>query len=272
MRVYTFPTRQGEVHKAAALYKAGHTTYVISQTMGKSRATISIYLKCAGVDTSKRRHAKYGLNTGFFNEINTHVKAYWLGFVLADGHVTKDGSTLVTELQARDRGHLEAFARDVSFTGPLRDTVHRRVRNGRLEVHRAVRLDLCSREMTSALSSAGWDEFKKEGGLRIVKSIPERLLLSLLRGLFDGDGSLALYKGQLFFSFTDKHRSVVEWYQDELIRELGLSKITVRPARRGCAWTFRYGGNVQVRSILRWLESAPGPNLARKRRKAISPP
>ena len=264
MRVYTFPTVQDQVHQAVKLWNDGLTRKQVGTIIGKSPALVSMYLKSAGVNMRERRYAKYGLDTHFFDKVDTHVKAYWLGFVLADGHIPKGGRALVTELQARDRPHLEAFARDVSFTGPVRDTVHRHVRKGKPETHGAVRLDLCSQEMTSALRARGWDGFKERGELPIAESVRKNLLPSLLRGLFDGDGSRTLYKGQLFFSFTNRHRRVAEWYQDQLVLKLGLARVTVQPARRRCAWTFRYGGNIQVRGILDWLNSTPGPRLDRK--------
>ena len=52
---------------------------------------------------------KYVIDHHFFDEIDTEEKAYWLGFITADGNVmqTKTGSTLRVILAVKDAGHLE---------------------------------------------------------------------------------------------------------------------------------------------------------------------
>ena len=53
------------------------------------------------------RHRKYEFDFNYFENIDTEEKAYWLGFLYADGCVTPN--TVRVELQASDKKHIEKF-------------------------------------------------------------------------------------------------------------------------------------------------------------------
>ena len=63
-------------------------------------------LKALGIPSRSKRE-KYSFNRQYFNNIDTEDKAYWLGFLLADGNNTE--ATLRIRLKAADREHLEKF-------------------------------------------------------------------------------------------------------------------------------------------------------------------
>lgn len=50
-----------------------------------------------------KKHRKYLINEDFFNNIDTPEKAYWLGFLMADGY--NSGKYIRIDIQ--DEGHLE---------------------------------------------------------------------------------------------------------------------------------------------------------------------
>ena len=45
-------------------------------------------------------------NYDYFEIIDTEDKAYWLGFIYADGNINKAKNTLTINLQGKDNGHL----------------------------------------------------------------------------------------------------------------------------------------------------------------------
>ena len=59
----------------------------------------------------KRSKSRYSLNERYFEKIDNNNKAYWLGFIAADGCVSnkKGGRYLYIELSRKDRDHLEKF-------------------------------------------------------------------------------------------------------------------------------------------------------------------
>ena len=69
----------------------------------------------------RRSKSRYSLNERYFDDIDTENKAYWLGFIAADGCVvTKKGRRhLYIELSNKDRCHIEEFRKDIEFNGPI---------------------------------------------------------------------------------------------------------------------------------------------------------
>ena len=62
-----------------------------------------------GVERRDDKHkSKYYLNERYFEYIDSEEKAYWLGFLFADGFVNKD-SYVGIALQSSDYHHLEKF-------------------------------------------------------------------------------------------------------------------------------------------------------------------
>ena len=60
----------------------------ISVKYGYSRPALSKFLEEAGIKTTKGNHyRKYFHNVNFFEKIDTEEKAYWLGFMFADGYI-----------------------------------------------------------------------------------------------------------------------------------------------------------------------------------------
>lgn len=62
---------------------------------------------------------KYDVNELFFDTVDTEEKAYWLGFIFADGY--QDGSEMIVNLQLGDREHLEKLKRALDSTRPIVD-------------------------------------------------------------------------------------------------------------------------------------------------------
>lgn len=72
----------------------------------------------------KRKCKKYPLNDFYFSKIDTEEKAYWLGFIAADGCVFERpncGSTLSFSLNIKDRGHLEKFLKDIKSSALIKE-------------------------------------------------------------------------------------------------------------------------------------------------------
>jgi intein-encoded DNA endonuclease-like protein len=117
MRTYQFTDQQELVQHTVKLYNSNLTTFEIAKLLNKSRPTICLYLKYAGIETRKS-YRKLDLDIHFFNVINTHEKAYWLGFLLAYRHANKRHLRL--ELQRRDESHIYWFLKDIGSSSKVR--------------------------------------------------------------------------------------------------------------------------------------------------------
>lgn len=117
------------------------------------------------------------LNVGIFDDINTEEKAYWLGFIAADGNVSSSRHYFEISLQKGDRDHLEKLRNFLGISAPLSETKH------------AFRLQVGDRDFRLSLISRGIVP-KKSGILEYPIRVPEYLTKHLLRGYVDGNGSI----------------------------------------------------------------------------------
>lgn len=100
---------------------------------------------------------KYNVNAEYFSDINTQEKAYWLGFIWADGSIGKtaprcSGPNRFTLTQVEtEANHLQAFVQAIecSYTPVLKDF-------DRPLGKRTLALDVNSRPFCMALENLGY--------------------------------------------------------------------------------------------------------------------
>lgn len=129
---------------------------------------------------------KYNVNENFFNNIDTENKAYWLGFLWADGNITKTTNRASGPNRLRicqqysDLNHIEKFKKDIKSEHNIKKTKDN-----------IAQLDINSRTMCRSLENLGFSLKSK----RIeVPKINNSLIRHFIRGYFDGDGSFSVYK------------------------------------------------------------------------------
>lgn len=110
-----------------------------------------------------------------FDAIDSEEKAYWLGFIHADGYLNE--RSLEIELKESDIRHLEKFADFIMET--KRPTIHTRCKKTP-----TCRICLGCKRLVTKLKEI---EVKSAN---IFEKIPDELRLYFIRGLFDGDGSI----------------------------------------------------------------------------------
>ena len=108
-------------------YKSGMSSNKIAAKLGLHSKRVLRLLK--KTQTARRTYAqalrRYQLNEDFFDTVNTEAKAYWFGFILADGQLaatgrTKKSTRLRISLQHRDKEHLELFRQSLNTDAPIR--------------------------------------------------------------------------------------------------------------------------------------------------------
>lgn len=129
---------------------------------------------------------KYEYNKNFFENIDTEEKAYWLGFIAADGNIRKDFHKLRIELNIQDKQHLEKFRSAIQGNMSIKEWK-------RLKNHSCY-IEINSVKMCKDLFQYGITP-NKSLSLKIdFEKIPQELQHHLIRGYFDGDGSLNMYE------------------------------------------------------------------------------
>jgi len=128
---------------------------------------------------------------------------------------------------------------------------------------------VCSSYLCRYLLSCGWREFKNQGDISILNLVKDDLKIHLMRGLFDGDGGFIIGKtGQTQMYYVDMFRSVVEWFQSEMVKNFGFSKTKIFCNKKRKVCVIRYCGRIQVNKFLRKLYGFESVSLERKLFKA----
>lgn len=129
------------------------------------------------------------VNANYFQNIDCPEKAYWLGFLWADGNIQKTSprssgpNRLRIAQKWSEKHHLEKFKTAICADYPIKPISH----PGN---HTVAQLDINCRPICSDLQKLGYDVKTK----RIhVPNIRPELISHFIRGYFDGDGSLSLY-------------------------------------------------------------------------------
>ena len=120
-------------------------------------------------------------NRHIFDIIDSEDKAYWLGFIVADGYVNDNKHMLRIKLGDIDKQHLIKFINfidgDISM---LKSEMHNITKNTQWYV------SLYSKEIIEALHKLKVEQAKS--GKEKVPPIQPQYYRSFLRGLWDGDG------------------------------------------------------------------------------------
>ena len=123
------------------------------------------------------------INENYFEKIDSHKKAYWLGFICADGHISKQGHLQIT---IKDLDILKKFIADVESTYALQRIVQNDIRTGKTYYEWAT--NISNKIFTSYLINQGVTNNKTN--VLNFPNIDEQYYPSFIAGLFDGDGSV----------------------------------------------------------------------------------
>lgn len=97
----------------------------IGEHLGRSVSSVRKHLPCLGLNHSRN---KYRFNDTYFDEINTPEKAYWFGFIAADGCIIDDSNEYKSEQHKRlkialrwsDNKHLIKFRDCIQGNQPIK--------------------------------------------------------------------------------------------------------------------------------------------------------
>jgi len=155
------------------------TSKQLAKIINRSKCAIDIRINKLGL---VRR--KYFYQFDYFRNIDTPEKAYWLGFICADGSVNKDEVSI--KLQASDIGHLKKINK--ALRGNVKPTEFERQCNLNDKWYKGCQIRFHSREMIEDLNNNGVHQNKS---LTIeYPNVKAELNSHFVRGYFDGNGCI----------------------------------------------------------------------------------
>lgn len=194
----------------------------IGKEIGVSGDTIEYWRKKFGIpkqnDNQARRKYKY--NQDFFEVIDTEEKAYWLGFIMADGCINRNDSSkpynrVEINLKIDDIKHLEKFNNSIDSTHPIKT----KEVNSKNHISLMCSLRLNTKKMCDDLIKLGVTPNKTSK--EVIPKIQNDLIRHFVRGYFDGDGCLYKQGEKLNCSICSSSENLI--YQiKEIMISLGI--------------------------------------------------
>lgn len=197
---------QEEIEEIITMYKNNISLREIERKTHHGRDRISKMLENLGIKTTSGNHyRKYFFDFDFFEKIDTELKAYWLGFMYADGCVLPQNrygeQKIQLTLAQQDEQTIIDFKNDLKSTYPIRydNSKHKKNENAQIQVI----MNMCSQKTVDDLKKLGCVE-KKSLILTFPteEQVPNSLIHHFIRGYFDGDGSIYISNNRGNISFV----------------------------------------------------------------------
>lgn len=206
--------------------------YLINNYKNTSRINMSKHLnmKKASIDSKMRSLnlkrgtvRKYSVNEHYFEKINTEEKAYWLGFLYADGCVldnktklgVSNGKKLKLSLKEEDLEHLKKFNQCISSTYPIKE----KIAKIQEKEYKCCEISISNTKFVSFLINQNIlpnKTYKTD-----IPNVDMVLFPHFLRGVIDGDGYIGIIKSEKRTKYSVEiasyNKSILEYIQKSLL-------------------------------------------------------
>ena len=275
-----------QVIEAYEMYvKQKLTTYQLGNIFNCSASVFQKEFRKAGLVMRDTSHAKqkYPINEDIFDNIDTEEKAYWLGFLYADGNVCGSQYRVRLSLAKEDIEVVQKFSNFIFGQERIKNYIQPKNRQSSQNL---VYVDVCNKHVALQLPKLGCPP-KKTFIITFPEWLDEKLYNHFIRGYFDGDGCLSNYKekqigrgkltkGLIISEYDKAHFSVLS--TKEFLESLQAVFITLNISsginkrhknRKNNNYTLYVSGNQQIARLMDWLYKDATIFLQRKHNKYI---
>lgn len=230
-------------------YKKGKTLSALGREFGVSYSTIRNLLKRKGIKTEGNKH-NFPRDEFYFSNIDSKEKAYWLGFLYADGCVHSNSNEISITL--KDRDHLEKFRKAIKSNNKIGESIDKRFSSMPKIYHFSIK----DKQLKSDLIKWGCVP-NKSLSLTKIPNIPRDFVSHFIRGYFDGDGSLHWLNGTKNFRISFVGTGP---FLKDIQKELGLS-LSLGQQEGNKSKYFQVAGRKQVPMILDYIYKDSDENI-----------
>lgn len=162
----------------------------IGEVIGRSRSAVQARCRKLGLIKGYDSHKKE-LNSNYFEVIDTEEKAYWLGFICADGCVSycKSNGNYIFKiaLQKSDDDFLKKFIKAIDGNFDLKyKEINTSIQGRETKKYETCEVSFRDKKFTADLLK--YFDCNKTEYLRIPSQVPQDLIRHFIRGFSDGDG------------------------------------------------------------------------------------
>ena len=230
MAVRKFTDRQEE--HIAELYKSGISGMKLCKRFGCSNQLIYRALRRQGI--SARDNRKYRFDQDYFGSVDSEEKAYWLGFIMADGHVRVRKGSKSLVLTSIDFEHLEKFKKAIKHGGDIKP-----------HSNNTYRFEACSGLVVKDLITLG--VVPRKSFCTSVSPIDKKLIRHFIRGVVDGDGGIGYYGDSWRISISPATQSFINDLKTIINKDFGIDGGGID--KRGKTFVLTFGGNAQAYNL-----------------------
>ena len=223
-------------------YKKGKTLSALGREFEVSYGTIRNFLKRNGIKMLGNKH-NYPRNEHYFSQINSIEKAYWLGFLYADGCVHEKTNEISITLKESE--HLEKFRNAIgAINHKVGSYIDKRWKSKPTIYYFSIK----DFRLKSDLIKWGCVP-NKSLTISSIPNVPRDYTSHFLRGYYDGDGSLHWSQNTNNFriSFTG-----TKDFLAEIKKELNVS-VSISQLDNNKSYYLQIAGKNQVERILNYL-------------------
>ena len=233
------------------------STRQLGELFGVSKTTIARTLKKLEVDLDHINRKQYG-DYRKFKEIDTPEKAYWLGFLAADGcnYQRETNASVLINISRIDREHLEKFKTFMNTNAEIIDHTQNQGFSNNTLMSKIV---LNSKDLSNDLADKGI--VPRKSLILEPPKIDSQYFFPYILGQFDGDGSIQATKQNLWGISFEGTKETLEWINSLLNVTTHLEK---RKEDNSNNYYIRCGGIEKPYKILKQLYDSCNVHLDRK--------
>lgn len=237
----------------------------VAEELGCNSKTVGAWMKKFGIKTVGSQGArKHSYNEKFFEKIDTEEKAYWLGFIYADGCVyestDKKSYRLQINLKLSDYKTLEDFQKTIGSNYKIQE---KQINNSM-----ACLLKINSTKMCKDLMSLGVFPRKSlKLNFPSKEVIPVELQSHFIRGYFDGDGSIYKIKGKQHFTIDICSNESFLQDIEKILLDKGMEKFNYSKHAKSKAISLRTSKDKNVIDFYKYIYKNATVFLKRKKNK-----
>lgn len=223
--------------------------------------------------------SKYKYNKDYFNKIDTADKAYWLGFLYADGSINRyykneklKSMTLELGVSYRDKEHLDKFKMYLETNIPIFEKINKL----KGKEYKSVRIQLNNTKICYDLCDLGCTPNKTYNiKFPTFEIVPKEFMRDFIRGFFDGDGciSTSIANGKPHIEVTisgmyDMLKSISDFLISEKI--IRVNPKIYKDKRSNCTYNIYFYGVDANKELLDYLYKDSNIYLERKYNQYIN--
>lgn len=178
------------------------------------------------------------VNNNYFSEQNNRM-AYIMGFLAADGNVSKNGNRIQSQLSLKDKEHLEMIQSEIGGC-----EVYEYESNG----YKSCGWHCCSSQIKKDLAVYGIIPHKT-GTLSIPKILDKQYWKDFIRGYFDGDGTICKDGTGFRVTITSANKEILEDI-NSYFEENGIKPSNLYKDHNNICIRFRSQASIDIYNLL----------------------